>query len=205
MYFGSGLGLDSSGYAMEEALYRALGTPPKFSPLTIDGTAKMMMAGAMGEFFGLNPKTDYDNVEMLIYVGTNPMVSHAHNTGMFNPAVLDPVGRRARRGLDDRPAAHRDGEVVHPPHRRLSRQGLRDPRLARRARSSMAARSIPQQPIDGLDELRAALEGYDRAKAAAIAGVPEQDLDDLLAAIRRKRRVVASRPAPASPCRPAAT
>jgi anaerobic selenocysteine-containing dehydrogenase len=38
--YGSGLGLDSAGYAMEDAFYRALGTPPKFSPLTIDGTAK---------------------------------------------------------------------------------------------------------------------------------------------------------------------
>ncbi len=27
MYFGSGLGLDSAGYSMEEAFYRALGTP----------------------------------------------------------------------------------------------------------------------------------------------------------------------------------
>src|SRR5688572_1266487 len=64
IYFGSGLGLDSSGYAMEEAFYRALGRPPKFSPLTIDGTAKVMIAGAMGAFPGLNPKTDYDRVEM---------------------------------------------------------------------------------------------------------------------------------------------
>ena len=54
--FGSGLGLDSSGYAMEEALYRALGRPPKFSPLTIDGTAKVMIAGAMGAFPGSTPR-----------------------------------------------------------------------------------------------------------------------------------------------------
>jgi anaerobic selenocysteine-containing dehydrogenase len=54
----------------------------------------------------------------------------------------------------------------------------------------MAARCDPQQPVNGLEELRAALEGYDRAKAADIAGVPEQDLEDLLAAIRTKGRVV---------------
>src|SRR5207302_10617304 len=50
IYFGSGLGLDSSGYAMEEVLQRTLGTPAKFSPLTIDGTAKTMVAGALGGF-----------------------------------------------------------------------------------------------------------------------------------------------------------
>ena len=29
MYFGSGLGIDSTGYVMMEAFYNALGTPPK--------------------------------------------------------------------------------------------------------------------------------------------------------------------------------
>jgi anaerobic selenocysteine-containing dehydrogenase len=48
----------------------------------------------------------------------------------------------------------------------------------------------PAQPVQGLEQLRAALEGYDRAKAADIAGVGEQDLEDLLAAVRRKGRVV---------------
>ena len=95
MYFGSGLGIDSSGYAMMEAFYRALGTPPKFSPLTNDGTAKVMLAGAMAGNHAINPKTDYDNVELMIYVGTNPMVSHAHNTGMFNPGMwLKKINKR---------------------------------------------------------------------------------------------------------------
>ena len=187
--FGSGLGLDSSGYAMEEALYRALGTPPKFSPITIDGTAKIMIAGAMGSFIGLNPKTDYDNVEMLIYVGTNPMVSHAHNTGMYNPAVfiraaaergevwtIDPLFTETAKWSTRHIAAYpgKDYAVLAWLTREIIDGGLLD----------------LQQPVNGLDELRAALEGYDRAKAAEIAGVPEQDLEDLLAAVRRKRRVV---------------
>jgi len=41
--FGSGLGLDASGYAMEEAFYRALGTPPKFSPITIDSAYELAL------------------------------------------------------------------------------------------------------------------------------------------------------------------
>src|SRR6202008_38191 len=43
----------------------------------------------------------------------------------------------------------------------------------------------PAQPIEGLDALRAALDGYDLATAAEIAGVPEADITGLLAAIRR--------------------
>jgi anaerobic selenocysteine-containing dehydrogenase len=187
--FGSGLGLDSSGYSMVEALHRALGGPPKFSPITIDGTAKVMIAGAMGAFPGLNPKTDYDNVEMLIYVGTNPMVSHAHNTGMYNPAVfiraaaargevwtIDPLLTETAKWSTRHIAAYpgKDYAILAWLTREILDGGPMD----------------LQQPVNGLDELRAALEGYSKAKAAEIAGVPEQDLEDLLAAVRRKRRVV---------------
>jgi anaerobic selenocysteine-containing dehydrogenase len=186
--FGSGLGLDSSGYAMEEALQKELQYPPKFSPLTIDGTSKVMISGAMGSFPGLNPKTDYDNVEMLIYVGTNPMVSHGHNTGMYQPAdfiraaaargevwTIDPLLTETAKWSTRHIAAYpgKDYAVLAWLVREIIDNGLMD----------------LQQPVSGLDELRGALEGYTRAKAADIAGVPERDLEDLLDAVRRKRRV----------------
>lgn len=186
--FGSGLGLDSSGYSMEEALHRALDGPPKFSPLTIDGTAKVMIAGAMGAFIGLNAKTDYDNVEMLIYVGTNPMVSHAHNTGMYNPAVfiravaergevwtIDPVFTETAKWSTRHIAAYPGKDYAI---------------LAWLTREILDGGPLNlQQPVNGLEELRAALEGYDRARAAEIAGVCEQELQDLLTAVRKKGRV----------------
>ncbi len=185
IYFGSGLGLDSSGYVMEEAFYRALGTPPKFSPLTNDGTAKVMIAGAMGRFYGLNPKTDYDNVEMLLYVGTNPMVSHAHNTGMFNPAIW--IKRAAARG---------EVWTIDPVFTETAKLSTRHIAawpgkdyaiLAWLVRKIIDGGPFdPQQEIDGLEQLRAALADFDRSTAAKIAGVSEQDLDDLLAAIRRR-------------------
>lgn len=189
MYFGSGLGLDSSGYLMEEAFYNALGTPPKFSPLTNDGTAKVMLAGAMGSFYGLNPKTDYDNVDMLIYVGTNPMVSHAHNTGMFNPAVW--IRSAAKRGevwtidpLFTETAKFSTRHIAAYPGKDYAI-------LAWLTREIIDGGPFnPRQAINGLEQLRAALEGYTCAKAADIAGVTEQELQDLLAAIRRKGRVV---------------
>src|SRR5439155_13918948 len=40
IFFGSGNGMDAAGYRMAEVLPGAIGTPAKFSPLTIDGTAK---------------------------------------------------------------------------------------------------------------------------------------------------------------------
>src|SRR5262245_43953128 len=43
IFFGSGIGMDAAGYRMQESLHRAIGTPAKFSPLTIDGTAKTLV------------------------------------------------------------------------------------------------------------------------------------------------------------------
>jgi len=110
---------------MEEAFDRALGTPPKFSPLTIDGTVKTMLATAMAGF-PLNPKTDYDNVEMLIYGRHEPVVSHAHNTGMFRPVswirsvakrgevwTIDPVRTQTARLSTRHIASYRAG-LRHP-------------------------------------------------------------------------------------------
>jgi hypothetical protein len=54
VYFGSGLGMDASGYRLVDTFYKALGAPPKFSPLTIDGTAKLLVAMQVGGFPGLN-------------------------------------------------------------------------------------------------------------------------------------------------------
>jgi anaerobic selenocysteine-containing dehydrogenase len=185
--FGSGLGLDAAGYAMEETLYRALGTPPKFSPLTIDGTVKTMLATAMAGF-PLNPKTDYDNVELLIYVGTNPVVSHAHNTGMYDPVTwIRSVAQRGEVWTID---------PVRTQTARLSTRHLATFPGKDYAILAWVTRELidsgpcnPKQPIQGLPELRAALDGFDRATAAEIAGVSEPDLDDLLAAIRRTGRV----------------
>ena len=189
MYFGSGLGLDSAGYTMEEAFYNALGSPPKFTPLTNDTTAKTMMAGAMAKFYGINPKTDYDECTMVLYVGTNPMVSHAHNTGLYKPGnwfkainkrggeiwVIDPVRTEtvdfARGHIAAWPG--RDYAVLAWIVRELLEHGPLDSR----------------QPVNNLDKLRALLADYDRTKAAAIAGVPEQQLQDLLDAIRRHKVV----------------
>jgi anaerobic selenocysteine-containing dehydrogenase len=188
MYFGSGLGIDSSGYVMMEAFHQALGGPPKFSPLTNDGTVKTMLAGAMTGTYALNPKTDYANAAMVIYVGTNPMVSHAHNTGMYNPAVwIKSVARRGEVWTIDPVAT----ETAKMGTRHIAAYPGKDYAILAWIVRELIDHGpcTPKQPIQGLDKVRAALEGYDRAKAASIAGVAEQEMQDLLDAIRRRGRL----------------
>ncbi len=184
-YFGSGLGMDAAGFRMSEALYNALGTPPKFSPLTIDGTAKVLVSSLVGGFPGLSGKTDNDNVGMLLYVGVNPMVSHGHNTGMFNPA--GPIREIAARG---------EVWTIDPLRTETAAFSTRHLRpwpgkdyaiLAWLVREVIDGGPLtPAQPVQGLEALRGALEGYDRSTAARVSGVSEEELDDLLAAIRRR-------------------
>ena len=189
IYFGSGLGMDASGYRLADIFYNALGTPPKFSPLTIDGTAKVLVASMVGGFPGLVPKTDNDNVEMLLYVGVNPMVSHGHNTGMFNPA--GPIRAAARRGqvwtidpLLTETAKFSNRHIQPYPGKDYAI-------LAWLVREILEGGPISlAQPVQGLEELKSALAGFDRARAAEIAGVPEQDLAGLLDAIRKAGHVV---------------
>ena len=75
VYFGSGLGMDAAGYRMMEALFRAIGTPAKFSPLTIDGTAKTLVSHLVGAFPGFTTHIDYDRATLVLYLGVNPVVS----------------------------------------------------------------------------------------------------------------------------------
>lgn len=184
MYFGSGLGIDSSGYTMMEAFHAALGGPPKFSPLTNDGCSKPMLAGAMAGTYALSPRTDYDKVDLLIYVGTNPMVSHAHNTGMFNPGKwLKPVLARGEVWTLDPVAT----ETAKMSTRHLQPYPGKDYWIfGWIIKELIDTGSVTlKQKVQGLDELRATLDGVTLAKAAEIAGVSEQEIQDLCDAIRR--------------------
>jgi anaerobic selenocysteine-containing dehydrogenase len=188
-FFGSGLGMDAAGYRTAEALHRSLGSPPKFSPMTIDGTNKVLVSSLVGGFPGLNGKTDNEHVKMLVYVGVNPMVSHGHNTGMFNPAkeiraiadrgqvwTIDPLRTETAKFSSEHIAPYPGKDYVI---------------LAWLVREILAVGKYePAQPVTGTEELSAALASLDCATAAAIAGVPEAQLHALLAAINQNGGVV---------------
>ncbi len=188
VYFGSGLGMDASGYRMAELFYHALGTPPKFSPLTIDGTAKVLVTSTVGGFPGLNGKADFENAGLLLFIGSNPMVSHGHNIGLHNPAA--PIRAAAERGavwvidpLFTETAKFANRHVAPLPGKDYAI-------LAWLVREVLDGGPLdPAQPVTGMEELRAALAPFDKTRAAATAGVSEQELDDLLAALRKAGRV----------------
>jgi anaerobic selenocysteine-containing dehydrogenase len=190
IFFGSGLGMDAAGYRMAQALHAGLRTPARFSPLTIDGTAKTLIATLVGGFPGFSPRPDYDNVKLVIYIGINPMVSHGHTVAMPNPALTIRAA-----------AANGEVWVIDPRHTETARFASRHmaPRpgtdyailawLVRELLESGADRDVlAHHTLDG-EILRAAVAPFDRARAAEIAGVSHDDLEALLASVRKAGRV----------------
>jgi anaerobic selenocysteine-containing dehydrogenase len=190
IFFGSGLGMDAAGYRMAEALHRSIGTPARFSPLTIDGTAKVLAASLVGGFPGLSPQPDYDRTKLLVYLGENPVVSHGHSAGMPSPStvirslreraevwVIDPrrteTARLATRHLAPRPGT--DHAILAYLVRELLRGGA-------------AADVLAERAVGG-DSLRAAVEPYTIERSARVADVPAAELAELAAAVRRAGRL----------------
>jgi anaerobic selenocysteine-containing dehydrogenase len=186
VYFGSGLGMDAAGYRMMEALFGAIGTPAKFSPLTIDGTAKTLVSHLVGGFPGFTSHIDYDRATFVMYIGVNPVVSHGHNIALSDPVtairtvrnhaevwVLDPrlteTARLATKHLAPRPGT--DYAVLAFLIRELLRDG--------------ADREVLEHRTIGRGELTGAVEPFTGERAADVAGLLEDDLLSLLAAVRR--------------------
>src|SRR5262249_43064319 len=163
-----------AGYRMAEALHRSIGTPARFSPLTIDGTAKVLAASLVGGFPGLSPQPDYDRARLLVYLGVNPVVSHGHSAGMPSPStvirslraraevwVIGPrrteAARLASRHLAPRPGT--DYAILAYLVRELLRGG------------AAAAGVLADRTVGG-DALRAAVEPYTIERSAHVADVP---------------------------------
>ena len=108
--FGTGVGMDAVGYRIAQSLHAAIGTPAKFSPLTIDGTAKVLMSELMGGSSALTGRPDYENAAFMMLIGSNPVVSHGHTIGLPNP-------RGAIRDL----TKHADVWVVDPRYTETAR------------------------------------------------------------------------------------
>lgn len=182
IFFGTGVGMDATGTRVAEALLAAIGTPAKFSPLTIDGTAKPLISDLVGGFVGLSGRPDYDNVDFIMFVGTNPLISHGHAIAVPNPTGT--VRAIAKRG---------QVWVIDPRHTETARlaTGHLAPRpgtdhavLAYLVRETLRAGTAPDVLVQDTDQLAAAVEPFTLARTARLADVAPDELTRLWQAIR---------------------
>jgi anaerobic selenocysteine-containing dehydrogenase len=194
-FVGTGSAFDANGRRIAERFMQALPTRSRYSTATVDNASKPLVAELMAGHPGLIPAVDHRNATLVLLVGTNPVVSHGHMN-----AFPDPVTRL--RTL----AARGELWVIDPRRHETARLATRH--LAVRPGTDYAllaylVRSLLDGEGDGVDRayldahtrpedvatLRAAVAPFDRTTAAARCGLPEEDLDDLLAAVRRHGKV----------------
>jgi len=190
IFIGGGGYMDAAGYAAARAIPAALGTPAVYSDMSVDVMSKMLVSEMMAGIGGMMSRPDFARCRLILFIGTNPMVSHGHTSMLNVPAarlrearargevwVLDPrrteTAVRADRHLAPRPGT--DYAVLAWLIRELLRDGA--------DRAYLAAHA---QQLDGL---AAAVEPFDRERAAELSGLAPADLDALLAAVRRAGRL----------------
>ena len=189
MYLASGSAFDTAGRRAAERFLARLGSRQKYTATTIDTPCKPLVAEAMGGWSGLTPVWDPDTSTMLLLFGSNPVVSHGHSN-----AMPDPVSRlRALRA--------RGGELIVVDPRRTETARLADLHIAPRpgtdwlllawlVRELLSDHSTDDRASGG-SELAAALDLLTRQAVLDATDIDGDDLDALVAAVRRHERVSA--------------
>lgn len=186
IFFGTGVGMDAAGTRIAEALHAAIGTPAKFSPLTIDGTAKPLVSDLVGGFLGLSGRPDYDNADFLVFIGTNPVISHGHAIAVPNPtATVRDIARRGQVWVVD--PRHTETARLATDHL-APRPGTDHAVLAYLVREILRAGPGPVVPVQDSERLVGAVEPFTLARTVALTDVAADALirfrDAVLAADR---------------------
>lgn len=188
VFAGSGAG-DAAAAVMIKALLRTVGSRNLYTPLTIDGPSKSLVAALVAGQPGLAfCGIDYANATLSVFVGTNPVVSHGQSNALPDPRsrikgllsrgevwVIDPrrteTARMATRHLSPRPGTDHIWLAA------VVREMLGTADTDRLARTTT-----------GYDELAAAVDPYTLDVASSRTGIERGDLEDLIAAIRTHGR-----------------
>jgi anaerobic selenocysteine-containing dehydrogenase len=187
IFFGTGVGMDATGTRMAEALHAAIGTPAKFSPMTIDGTAKPLISDLVGGFLGLSGRPDYDNVDFMIFVGTNPVISHGHAIAVPNPTgTVRAIAKRGQVWVID----PRRTETARLATGHLApRPGTDHAVLAYLVREILCEGTDPGVSVQDADVLAAVVEPFTLERSAAIADLAPAELTRLRDAVRAADRM----------------
>lgn len=190
-FIGGGGFLDASGFLSLLTFQKKTGTPSAYSDMTIDSVAKVVASEMVTGISGLEPRADLQHTKLVIFIGTNPVISHTRTINMHSPTaamremrahgaelwVIDPrkteTARRANGHLGPRPGT--DYAILGYLIRELLNDG--------------ADVDYIKQHAKGVDRLKAAVARFSLQSTSTICDVEQQGLLDLLAAVRRAGRL----------------
>jgi anaerobic selenocysteine-containing dehydrogenase len=188
-YLGGGGYMDTGCYGMWQSMIRAFGSRSIYSNLTVDCPSKFLVSELMTGTPG-QAQPDFGRCKLILFVGTNPTVSHGHSFMLPSPTarlrdfmsggeawVLDPrrseTVSKVTRHIAPRPST--DYAILAFLVRELLRDGADHPYMAAHCQ--------------GTERLTAAVEPFTLERAVEISGAHANDLLDLLLSIRRNKRL----------------
>ena len=188
VFAGSGSG-EAAAAVMVKALLKAVGSPNLYTPLTIDGPSKSLVAALVAGQPGLAfSGIDYANTTLSILVGTNPVVSHGQSNALPDPrSRIKGLLRRGEVWVID----PRRTETARMATRHLApRPGTDHIWLAAVVRELLKTADVDllSRTTIGHEELAAAVEPFTLEVASSRTGLDRSDLEDLVAAIREHGR-----------------
>ncbi|WP_159595444.1 molybdopterin-containing oxidoreductase family protein [Hydrogenophaga sp. BPS33] len=187
---GAALSSDATGRWMTDRFHKALGSRSRYSHMTVDTPCKPLVSRLVGGTYGLAPMLDHENATLVVLIGMNPVVSHGHCNAFCNPVVqlkklaaqgelwiIDPCQTESTKLATAHvaPVPGTEYALLAWLVRELLQEGADMDYLERHAR--------------GVDGLRAAVQSYDLERVVALTQIPAAQAGQLLAAIRRHRRV----------------
>lgn len=186
----TGTSQDTTARYAASRLMSSIGSPSTYTSTTVDSIAKILVPKLMAGRERLVPAVDFETTTLLLVIGENMVVSHGGFSYFPNPVwylrkvtgrgevwVIDPrrteTARLATHHLSTRSGT--DFAVVAYLIRELLRDGADHEYLRLHARR--------------IEELRNAVEPCDLAATARRTGLDRADLEGLLRAVRRHRRL----------------
>ncbi len=190
-FIGGGGFLDASGFYSLLAFLRTIGTPSAYSDMTIDSVSKALSGEMFAGISGLEPRAHLANTRMVVFIGTNPVISHTRTIQMHAPtAAMRDMREHGTQlwTIDPRKTetATRSDGYIQP------RPGLDYAVLGYAIRELLiegADFEYLQRHAQGADQLRAAVARFTLEQTSAVAGVEQETLRAFVAAIRKAGRL----------------
>src|SRR4051812_41392044 len=82
-YLGTHAFYEGGGLAMPDRLLHAIGSKSRYTAFTVDCPNKWLVPQLMAGRF-VSPTVHFDQVSLLVYIGSNPLVSHSHGSKLPN-------------------------------------------------------------------------------------------------------------------------
>lgn len=189
----TGSAFDANGRRIAERMWRSLGSRSVYTSGSVDTPCKPFVARLMGGFPGLVPTLDPNHARLTVLLGINPVVSHGHLNGFPDPVVK----------LRNLTEGARELWVIDPRETETARLATRHVASRPGTDHLLLAHLVREVLIDGADRryldahvapaeiavIAGLVESCTRDATAERCDVPGELLDELVAAIRRHRKM----------------